>query len=58
MIISIWWLSRNETFDAFIADDKYGNRYVFFALAICIVAAVFPKIDVAKWRARSKRAYL
>ena len=58
MIISIWWLSRNETFDAFIANDKYGNRYVFFALAICIVAAVFPKIDVAKWRARSKRAHL
>lgn len=58
MIISIWWLSRNETFDAFIADDKYGNRYVFFSLAICIVAAVFPKIDVAKWRARSKRAHL
>ena len=58
MIIAIWWLSRNKTFDAFIADDKYGNRYVFFALAICIVAAVFPKIDVAKWRARSKRAHL
>jgi len=58
MMLSIWWLSRNETFDAFIADDKYGNRYVFFALAICIVAAVFPKIDVAKWRARSKRAHL
>jgi N-acetyl-1-D-myo-inositol-2-amino-2-deoxy-alpha-D-glucopyranoside deacetylase len=58
MMISIWWLSRNETFDAFIANDKYGNRYVFFALAICIVAAVFPKIDVAKWRARSKRAHL
>ena len=58
MIISIWWLSRNETFDAFIADDKYGNRYVIFALAICIVAAVFPKIDVAKWRARSKRVHL
>jgi N-acetyl-1-D-myo-inositol-2-amino-2-deoxy-alpha-D-glucopyranoside deacetylase len=58
MAISIWWLSRNETFDAFIANDKYGNRYVFFALAICIVAAVFPKIDVAKWRARSKRAHL
>jgi N-acetyl-1-D-myo-inositol-2-amino-2-deoxy-alpha-D-glucopyranoside deacetylase len=57
MIISIWWLSRNETFDAFIADDKYGNRYVLFALAICIVAAVFPKIDVAKWRARSKRVH-
>ena len=58
MIIAIWWLSRNKTFDAFIADDKYGNRYVFFALAICIVAAVFPKIDVAKWRARTKRAHL
>ena len=58
MIIAIWWLSRNKTLDAFIADDKYGNRYVFFALAICIVAAVFPKIDVAKWRARSKRAHL
>lgn len=58
MAISIWWLSRNETFDAFIANDKYGNRYVFFALTICIVAAVFPKIDVAKWRARSKRAHL
>jgi N-acetyl-1-D-myo-inositol-2-amino-2-deoxy-alpha-D-glucopyranoside deacetylase len=57
MIISIWWLSRNETFDAFIADDRYGNRYVLFALAICIVAAVFPKIDVAKWRARSKRVH-
>lgn len=57
MMISIWWLSRNETFDAFIADDKYGNRYVLFALAICIVAAVFPKIDVAKWRARSKRVH-
>jgi len=58
MLVSIWWLSRNETFDAFIADDKYGNRYVWFALTICIVAAVFPKIDVAKWRARSKRAHL
>jgi N-acetyl-1-D-myo-inositol-2-amino-2-deoxy-alpha-D-glucopyranoside deacetylase len=58
MLVSIWWLSRNETFDAFIADDKYGNRYVLFAIAICIVAAVFPKIDVAKWRARSKRAHL
>lgn len=58
MMVSIWWLSRNETFDAFIADDRYGNRYVLFALAICIVAAVFPKIDVAKWRARSKRIHL
>jgi N-acetyl-1-D-myo-inositol-2-amino-2-deoxy-alpha-D-glucopyranoside deacetylase len=57
MMLAIWWLSRNETFDAFIADDKYGNRYVLFALAICIVAAVFPKIDVAKWRARSKRVH-
>ena len=58
MLVSIWWLSRNKTFDAFIADDKYGNRYVLFAIAICVVAAVFPKIDVAKWRARSKRAHL
>jgi len=58
MIIAIWWLSQHKTFGAFIADDKYGNRYVLFGLAICIVAAVFPKIDVAKWRARSKTEHL
>jgi hypothetical protein len=38
--------------------DKYGNRYIWFAMIICGVAAVFPKIDIAKWRARSHRAHL
>lgn len=58
MTIAIWWMSRHETFGAFIADDKYGNRYIWFAMLICGVAAVFPKIDLAKWRARSQRAHL
>lgn len=56
--IAIWWLSRNETFGAFIDNDKYGNRYVLFSLLICGVAAVFPKIELAKWRARSRRTHL
>jgi hypothetical protein len=58
MTIAIWWMSRHETFGAFIADDKYGNRYIWFAMLICVVAAVFPKIDLAKWRARTQRAHL
>jgi hypothetical protein len=56
--IAIWWLSRNETFGAFIENDKYGNRYVMFSLIICAVAAIFPKIELAKWRARSRRTHL
>lgn len=56
--ISIWWLSRHETFGAFIADDKYGNRYVLFSLIICAVAAVFPKLEIYRWRARSRRTHL
>jgi N-acetyl-1-D-myo-inositol-2-amino-2-deoxy-alpha-D-glucopyranoside deacetylase len=56
--IAIWWLSRNETFGAFIENDKYGNRYVLFSLIICGVAAIFPKIELAKWRARSRRTHL
>ena len=58
MTISIWWLSRNPTFGAYIQDDKLGNRYVLFALLICLVAAVFPRIDLAKWRARSNKPHL
>ena len=56
--IAIWWLSRNETFGAFIENNKYGNRYVMFSLLICAVAAIFPKIELAKWRARSRRTHL
>lgn len=58
MTIAIWWLSRNPTFGAFIDDNKNGNRYVLFALLICLVAAVFPRIDLAKWRARSNKPHL
>jgi N-acetyl-1-D-myo-inositol-2-amino-2-deoxy-alpha-D-glucopyranoside deacetylase len=56
--LAIWWLSRHETFGAFIDNDKYGNRYVLFSLLICGVAAIFPKIEIAKWRARSRRTHL
>jgi hypothetical protein len=45
-------------FGAFIDNDKYGNRYVLFSLIICGVAAIFPKISIAKWRARSRRTHL
>ncbi len=58
MTISIWWLSRNETWGAFIPDDRYGNRYIIFAMTICAVAAVFPRINLAKWRARTNRTHL
>ena len=58
MTLAIWWLSRNPTFGAFIDDNKNGNRYVLFALLICLVAAVFPRIDLAKWRARSNKPHL
>lgn len=58
MTIAIWWLSRNPTFGAFINDDKYGNRYIIFSMLICAVAAVFPRINLAKWRARSNRSHL
>jgi N-acetyl-1-D-myo-inositol-2-amino-2-deoxy-alpha-D-glucopyranoside deacetylase len=58
MTIALWWLSRNETFGAFINDDKYGNRYILFAMIICAVAAVFPRINLAKWRARTNRTHL
>lgn len=58
MTISLWWLSRNETFGAFIRDDRYGNRYILFAMIICAIAAIFPRINLAKWRARTNRTHL
>jgi len=58
MTIAIWYLSRNEIFGAFIADDKYGNRYIWCAMLICGVAAVFPRISLSKWRAKRTKTHL
>jgi len=58
MTIAIWFLSRDHIFGAFIADDKYGNRYIWCAMLICGLAAVFPRISFAKWRAKRTKTHL
>ena len=58
MTIAIWYLSRNEVFGAYIADDKLGFRYILFSMLICGVAAVFPRISLAKWRAKRTKTHL
>jgi len=58
MGIAIWWLSRHEFYGAHIEKTTLGQQYMWFAMGICILAAVFPRINLAKWRARTNRTHL
>jgi len=58
MAIAIWWLTRHDFYGAHIENTKLGQQYMWFAMGICIMAAVFPRINLAKWRARTNRTHL